>query len=163
MTVSPTLTADKSALQGRIIPVLISGVMTGFAVVVTRFALGDIPPMILSLLRMLLGGVGLAAALIVLRRAMPTRAVSYLHMLIGGLIGVGIPVIGFTLSLQHMSSGVSSVFTSLIPLATAIIEFVWLKETLTRVRIGGLVMAFGGALVLILTRTTGLSEQSSDD
>src|SRR5262245_40146751 len=156
MTAAHSATADKSAVQGRLLPVLSSGVMTGFAVVVTRFALGDIPPMILSGLRMLLGGVGLAAALVILRRILPSRRFAYLHMLIGGLIGVGVPVIGFTLTLQHMSSGVSSVFTSLIPLATAIIEFVWLKEMLTRVRIAGLVMAFGGALVLILTRTTGL-------
>jgi len=147
----------------RLGPVVAIGVLTGISVVVTRFALGSLPPMLLAGLRLLIGGLGLAVAAAITRRALPRRGALYGHLLVGGVIGAGLPVIGFTASLARMSSGVSSVFTSLVPLITAIVAWAWLKEPMTRVRIAGLSMAFGGALLLILTRTTGLSGAETDD
>lgn len=157
------MTARPSSHLTRLIPVIISGTLTGVSVVVTRFALGAIPPMTLAGLRTLIGALGLGAAVIVMRRALPTRPAAYWHMIVGGMIAVGVPTIGFTAALTKMSSGVSSVFTSLVPLFTALIAWVWLKETLTRTRIAGLAMAFGGALVLIFTRTNGLAGTPATD
>ena len=74
----------------------------------------------------------------------------------------GLPLLAFTIALQFISSGVLTIFIALIPLVTGLMAHVWLnQERLGFAKAGGLAVAFGGVLLLVATRTTGLTAGAS--
>ena len=75
-----------------------------------------------------------------------------------GLISTALPLLVFTLSLQYMSSGVLTVFVALIPMFTGLMAHLLLtQEKLNTAKLAGLLVAFGGVVVLLVSGTTGLS------
>jgi drug/metabolite transporter (DMT)-like permease len=70
----------------------------------------------------------------------------------------GFQLLAFTFALQYISSAVVTIFIALTPFLTAIMAHLWLtQEQLNSQKWLGLMTAFAGILLLILTRTSGLA------
>ena len=147
--------------MGRIGMVLVTGTALGSSVVMTRLGVHEIPPLPLVALRLSVATVAFLAVLVLLKRRFPRDRRTLLDI---GLVGVtqGLPLLAFTIALQFISSGVLTMFLALIPLFTGLMAHVWLnQERLGFAKAGGLAVAFGGVLLLVATRTTGLTAGAS--
>jgi len=108
---------------------------------------------------------GVATLAVVIFAVVTQRRMSRTAWLHGALIGVpriGIAPVLFIASLQHISAGVEAILITLIPVATAIMAWLWLGEPQRRVQIAGFVLALGGALLIIMSGETGLSGGEGD-
>lgn len=74
-------------------------------------------------------------------------------LLVVGMLNSGIPFACYAFALLYISSGLSAILNATVPLFGALIAWVWLKDTLTRWRIMGLVTGFAGVTVLTLSQT----------
>lgn len=152
---------DKESAQ-RIGLIVLTGAVLGSSVVMTRVGVSEIAPLSLVLLRLVVATLGFAITLLLFKRNLPREARIWLDIAIVGITNAGIPLVFFTIALQFISSAVLTIFIALVPLFTGLMAHVWLEqEKLTRVKIAGLVAAFVGVLVLLLTGTTGLAQVAS--
>lgn len=141
--------------------ILLAGSAFGSSVVMTRFAVAEIPPIDLVAFRF-----GVAAALFlptlrILRLSLPREPRVWADMAVVGATTVG-PLVAFTFAVQWISSGVLTVFLALIPLFTSVLAHLLVAgERLSRGKSAGLVIAFLGVLVILLTRTSGLGQTAS--
>lgn len=77
----------------------------------------------------------------------------------GSLIGIPRIALGpilFIASLQHISAGVESILITLIPVATALMAWIFLGERLRQVQLLGFAIALAGAVVIISSGDSGL-------
>ena len=138
--------------------VSLAGLALSGSVVMTRLGLQELPAFTLIALRLLVATAAFAIAIAVLRPPLPRGARTMLDVALIGLISTALPLIAFTLALQYMSSGVLTLFIALFPLVTGLMAHLLLaQEKLTAAKLGGLGVAFGGVLYLLLTGTSGLS------
>lgn len=146
-----------------IVLVLLAGLALGSNVVIVRMGIGEIPPMTFTLLRFSTTLVAFALTLALTRRKLALGRRVWLDIVIAGITNTAIPVIAFTYSLQHISSGVLGVLMALYPMLTAVLAHFFFAdhERLTVLRIVGLVLGLSGSLLLVLTGTTGLGTQGS--
>lgn len=149
-------------IQNRLTLISFAGMALGGSVVMTRFGLREIPAFTLIALRLLLATAAFALALAVLRPPLPRGTRTLADIALIGLINTALPLIAFTLALQYLSSGVLTLFIALVPMVTGLMAHVWLaQERLTAAKLGGLAIAFGGVVFLLLTGTNGLSATQS--
>lgn len=135
----------------------LAGVTLGGSVVASRVGLREMPVFTLIALRLTLAAGAFAIILAILRPPLPVGARMWMDITLVGLLNTALPLTAFTLALQYMSSGVIALFLALIPLSTGLMAHVGLaQEKLTLQKLGGLVLAFSGVLVLLLTGTSGL-------
>jgi drug/metabolite transporter (DMT)-like permease len=66
----------------------------------------------------------------------------------------------FGYSAQHLSSGVVSLFVTLIPIFTAAMAYYFAAESFNWRVIAGIIIAFIGVLAILLSRTNGLDNQA---
>ena len=138
--------------------ILLAGLAFGTSVVMTRFGIREIPPLFLVVLRLGLATLLFIPTLLLLRKKLPKNLRTWLDIIIVGVTTTGIPLTVFTIALKFISSGVLTVFIALIPLFTAVMAHLWLtQERLTVAKLAGLGVGFAGVILLIITRTTGLS------
>lgn len=145
--------------------VLMTGVLLGSTLVVTRFSLGQLDTQTYVALR--LGGgtlLFLIGYLVFRLRPWPRDPGLWLRAGIYGLIGTALTMTGFTQSLRYQSSGVTSLLTTLSPVETALLAHFFLKgERLTRQRLAGGLIAFAGAGLLLLRGESGLADLAQAD
>lgn len=73
-----------------------------------------------------------------------------------GVINVALPFVLVSWSEKHITSGMASILNSMQPLTTSLIAAIFIKEEkLTLQRIAGLVLGFGGVLVLMSNKLSG--------
>jgi drug/metabolite transporter (DMT)-like permease len=143
------------------IAILISSFGWGTGGVATRAAFGQgVPPYALALLRTM---VALTLAVVAVfglwRRRVSMDSVTLRVGLVAGVGNIGLPLILFTLAYEHASAGFVGLLTALIPVTTAVMAHYWLPdEPLSLSRIAGLLVAFGGVAVLLLSGDSGLAE-----
>ena len=141
--------------------IALAGAALGGSVVMTRFGLREIPAYTLIALRMIVATGAFAVAIAVLRPPLPRGRRTFIDIGVIGLISTAVPLLVFTLSLQYMSSGVLTLFIALIPMFTGLMAHGLLtQEKLTPAKLTGLLVAFGGVVVLLVSGTSGLSAGS---
>ncbi len=134
-----------------------AGATLGGSVVMSRVGLREMPAFTLIALRLSLAAGVFAIGMVILRPPLPVGARLWADIALVGLLNTALPLTAFTLALQYMSSGVIALFLALIPLFTGVMAHLFLvHEKLTLQKLGGLTLAFGGVLVLLLTGTSGL-------
>jgi drug/metabolite transporter (DMT)-like permease len=139
--------------------ILISGSAFGSSVVMSRFGLMEIPPLALVTMRLCLSSLVFAGVMALQRRRLPHNPRVWVDIGLVALGNVLLSMVSFTLALQYISSGVLTIILALIPLFTGLMAHVWLsQEKLNIMKLAGLGIAFLGVVVLLSTRTTGLSE-----
>jgi drug/metabolite transporter (DMT)-like permease len=145
--------------------VLMTGLLLGSTLVVSRFSLGQFETQTFVSLRLCAGSLAFLIAYTVFRvRPWPTDAGLWLRAGIYGLIGTAVTMSAFTQSLRYQSSGVTSLLTPLSPVETALLAHFFLKdEALTRGRVIGAMIAFAGVGLLLVRGESGLAELARAD
>jgi len=69
-----------------------------------------------------------------------------------GLTNTAVPFCLFSYSTFHLGAGYSSVLNATAPMFSAVVAFVWLKESLPRLAVFGLFIGFCGVIVLSFAR-----------
>jgi drug/metabolite transporter (DMT)-like permease len=139
--------------------ILLAGFALGSNVVMIRLGMekADLPPMLLVSLRFAITTLAFATTLITLRRKVPRSPRVWFDLIIAGIGNTAIPVIAFTYALAYISSGVLGILMALYPMLTAVLaHFAFEDERLSPRRLSGLALGLSGALILVLTGTTGL-------
>ncbi|HSO27095.1 MAG TPA: DMT family transporter, partial [Anaerolineales bacterium] len=135
------------------------GVLFGTSLVASRFSVGQFPPEMYIGLRLLLAGLGFAAwyTFRLGGRAWPRSPAVWKHGAVIGLIGSAIPMVAITTALQHQSSGLTSILLTAEPALTiTLAHFLLPDERLNGRKIAGVLLAMGGAVLLIALGESGL-------
>jgi drug/metabolite transporter (DMT)-like permease len=72
-----------------------------------------------------------------------------------GVINSALPFLGFAYALMSIMAGLAAIFNSTAPLFGAVVAWLWLNERLTRLRITGLALGFGGVVALGWSNVNG--------
>jgi drug/metabolite transporter (DMT)-like permease len=97
----------------------------------------------------------------VLTRTQPTR-LAWLHGSVIGVFRIGLAPIAFISSLNYISAGVEGLVITLIPVVTAGLGHIFLREHLTRIQLLGLSLGITGTSVLILSGESGIADGSGN-
>lgn len=121
---------------------------------VYKLALQYTPPMLYSGLRNLLGGLILAVMLLPQWRKIcwrKTWPIYFILAFFNTIIFNGVQTIG----LQYLPEGLFSVIVYLQPVLVVLLAWIWLKESLSFLKIVGLIIGFLGVAVIGLEGVTG--------
>ena len=138
--------------------ILALGFAWGLNLVASRFGIGQFEPLMWVALRLIIS----VAAFALFYAVSPSRSWSrdpmiWRHAGIVGIFATALPLIGFVLALQYQSAGLSALFVTTSPAVTVIIAHFGLDEArLTRATMMGVLVALGGAILIIALGETGL-------
>lgn len=119
-----------------------------------KIGLQEVDPITLVFFRVSFATLGLIVFFLITRKRYPLKF-WWLYLFLG-FFNVAFPFILITWAETHISSGMASVMNSTQPLATALFAAIFIKEErLTSQRILGLVIGFGGVLMLMSDRLSG--------
>lgn len=125
-----------------------------------KIGLQEVGPVTLVFFRVGFATLGLILFTLFTRNRFPLK-MWWLYLFLG-FFNVALPFILISWSEKHITSGLASIMNSTQPLATALFAAIFIKEErLTLQRIMGLLVGFGGVLVLMSNRIDGgLSTQA---
>lgn len=145
--------------------VLLLGLLFGSTLLVSRYSLGQFAPTTYTALRLALSSAAFMALYISNmargRGFGPGRAALPQGLLrdgvLIGLFGTAVPMVAYVSSLQYQSAGVTALLLTTAPALTALLAHFFLPdERLTQRKAAGILLALGGAAVLVLRGESGL-------
>ena len=151
----------KNCLNIKALPhVTLLGFMFGSSMVVSRFGVGQFEPTTYIGIRMILSSLmALAVYQLASGRRLPRDRELWKRAGLLGIFGTAVPMTCVIVSLQYLSSGVSSLLLSVAPAITIILAHYTLPdELLSRRKVFGVGLALGGALLLALSGEDGLPD-----
>jgi drug/metabolite transporter (DMT)-like permease len=93
------------------------------------------------------------------RRKWPQDRNLWRHAALLGVFGTAVPMTSIVSSLQFQSAGLTAILLTIGPAITVVMAHFWLQdEKLNPRKVIGVVLAFGGAVLLAVLRENGLSE-----
>lgn len=114
-----------------------------------KIGLGGLSPAQVVLGRIVLGGLTLAAIMLVSRRRWPREYRVWGHLTVVGVLYCVIPFTLYAWAEQYVSSGLASIFNASTPIMTLLLAPLILRsERLSRVQTGGLFIGIVGVTVL---------------
>jgi drug/metabolite transporter (DMT)-like permease len=113
----------------------------------SKIALSYTPPMLFSGMRALLGGIFLLFVAVPRYKSIRLRE-SWLIYLISTVFNIGIYYALMTIGLNYLPSGLFSVLVFLQPVLIGIFSWLWLGESMTKIKIIGLTVGFAGVAVI---------------
>lgn len=134
---------------------LFLGANWGIAFSFAKFGqLGGIPPLGYAIWQS--GGAGLILLAICLaRRALPPLSAGHIrYYLIAALTGQAIPIVNMLVVLKHVPVGVFAVLVTLSPLLTYGMAMAVGMERFSTRRFSGMLLGFGGALLILIPRSS---------
>lgn len=141
----------------KLLLVVVTGAAYGSSVVFARFALKEIGPYPVTVLRFGIASIAFLITFFLLKKRFPEGRRILQNLIIVGIVATGLPLLLFYFSLSYMSSGIFAVFLATLPIFTAVLAHIFLKgEKLNKNRLIGLIMALAGVAILIATRSSGL-------
>ena len=145
--------------------ILLLGSLFGVSLVVSRFGLGQFDPRAFVSLRLMLAS---AAHLVVYlfsgSRRLPRDPTLWFKSSILGIFGTALVLVAVVSSLQYLSSGVSALLFTLLPVVIVLLAGIFLPdERLTWRKLLGAVVAFLGAGILLMRGETGLGGLAEAD
>lgn len=147
----------KSSLK-KLVLVILTGAAFGSSVVASRIALNAVSPFVLIIFRFGIAALLYAFTLPLLKKQLLTGGRKYLDILIVGIASFGLPLLLFFFALAFISSGMFSVLFASIPIFTAVIAHLTLKnEKISKKLLFGLATALLGVIYLFATKTSGLT------
>lgn len=92
--------------------------------------------------------------LLILGGHLPELRKHWMHIMVIGLISTALPATGLAISTQYTSAGFASILNALTPIFSALIAWLWLKEYLSPAMVIGILLGFGGVMVMVFDRET---------
>jgi len=115
-----------------------------------KIAVSEIGPATLAAVRLLFGLLGLLAVMRLRRLAMPRSTADLPAYLFMGLFNTALPFILIPWGETRIDSGMAAILNATVPLFTIVIAHFWLAdERMTATRLAGLLVGFGGVVVLM--------------
>ncbi len=131
------------------------GIVWGSSFFWIKIGLQEVDPLHVVFYRVFFALLGLGAFYIFTRRSFPLRKAWKLYLFLG-IFNVALPFFLVSWSETHITSGMASILNSMQPLTTSLLAAIFIKEEkLTPQRIAGLVLGFGGVLVLMSDKLGG--------
>ncbi len=131
------------------------GIVWGSSFFWIKIGLQEVDPLHVVFYRVFFALLGLGAFYIFTRRSFPLRKAWKLYLFLG-IFNVALPFFLVSWSETHITSGMASILNSMQPLSTSLLAAIFIKEEkLTPQRIAGLVLGFGGVLVLMSDKLGG--------
>ncbi len=123
-----------------------------------KIGVETMPPMTLIAGRLFFGSLVLGVALLIVRSPLPRERSTYAKLVFMALINIVIPFTLITWGEQYIDSSLAAILQAATPLFTIVIASLALsEEAITLNRLVGLIIGFGGVVVLF---SHGLSEGS---
>jgi O-acetylserine/cysteine efflux transporter len=140
--------------------ILLQGFLFGSTLVVSRFSVGQFQPTTYIGLRLVLASLcHLAVYLLVRRRKWPRSPDLWRSAALLGVMGTAVPMVAIVSSLQFQSAGLTSLLLTAGPAVTVLMAHFFLpEETLNRTKGAGVVLALGGAVLLLALGESGLPD-----
>ncbi|HSL97109.1 MAG TPA: DMT family transporter [Candidatus Deferrimicrobiaceae bacterium] len=105
-------------------------------------------------------GIGLLLLLVVVRLArepLPRQPRTYVHLVVMAVVNIVIPFTLITFAEQSVESALAAVLNGAVPLVTIVVAALFLHdEPITVNRLVGLVVGYGGVIILVSRGLTGL-------
>ncbi len=130
---------------------LIAVVLWGLSFVATKIALREIPPVTLIFSRFALGTALLVATLLARRRPLVPPVAAWPSLALLGFVGIFVHQLLQSYALTMTTAVRAGWLIGLIPIWSALLAAVFLKERFGALKVGGLTLGFVGA-VLVVTR-----------
>lgn len=131
------------------------GLVWGSSFFWIKIGLQEVGPLHVVFFRVSFALLGLAAFYLLTRRSFTFRKAWRLYLFLG-IFNVALPFFLVSWSEKHITSGMASILNSMQPLTTSLIAAMFIKEEkLTPQRIIGLLLGFGGVLVLMSNKLSG--------
>ncbi len=111
------------------------------------------PPLFLMWSRFLIAGSVLVVAGLLLGHSLPKTSAAWAKLAVLGLFNYGAYLGISVIALEHVSGGMGAVLASTNPLMLALVAPLLLRESLSRLRVGGLVLAFISVVIVMYSRT----------
>jgi drug/metabolite transporter (DMT)-like permease len=114
-----------------------------------KLAVRGLPPVELTLARLVLGAAVLFALVAVQRRPVPRSPVVWLHICVAALFANATPYLLFSLGEQHVASATAGILNATTPLWTVLVALATRHQRSVRPRqAAGLIVGFGGAVLV---------------
>lgn len=142
----------------KIILVVLTGFSFGSAVVTSRYALREVSPYVLAIFRFGIAALLYALTLPLLKKRLLTGRRNYIDLFIVGATAFGLPLLLFFFALRYISSGMFSVLFATVPIFTAVLAHLFLRnEKIHKRLLTGLVIGLIGVSYLFAAKTSGLA------
>lgn len=141
--------------------ILALGILFGVTLVVSRFSVSQFKPTTYIGLRLMLASMGfvLVYSFRIGGRRWPLGKELWGRSLLLGVLGTAVPMTGIVSSLQYLSSGMASILITVNPALTVLLAHFFLDdEILTRRKVGGVLLALSGALLMAALGESGLPD-----
>ena len=139
--------------QGAPVWLILTVSMTAAGIVypVTGAALHHTSPIMIATLRALIGGVLLTAILPLMRSRLPRTRRLWTWALAIGIGNTTLTQVGISVGTERAGAAVTAVLANSAPFFVAVIAWFALAEPITRLRAAGLVIGFGGVLLVVFS------------
>ena len=140
--------------------ILLQGFLFGSTLVASRFSVGQYQPTTYIGMRLVLASLCHVAAYSLVRsRKWPTSPDLWRNAALLGVLGTAVPMVAIISSLQFQSAGLTSLLLTAGPAITVLMAHFFLPdETLTPTKGAGVVLALGGAVLLLVLGESGLPD-----
>jgi len=133
---------------------ILLGIVWGSSFFWIKIGLQEVGPFAVVFFRIFFALTGLTVFFL-LKRQKPLLKAWRLYLFLG-VINVALPFVLVSWSEKYITSGMASILNSMQPLTTSLIAAIFIQEEkLTARRIAGLVLGFGGVLVLMSDKLSG--------
>lgn len=130
-----------------LIDLILLAALWGGSFLFMRYAAPAFGPLALIWLRVAIAALCLAP-LLVLRRQVGALRENGLGIVVIGIFGSALPFVLIAWAMLSITAGLASILNATVPIFTALIGALWLRERLGAARAAGLVVGFVGVLVL---------------
>ena len=113
-----------------------------------RYAVPQLGPVRMIALRVLVGGLLLAAFLAITRGSIDWRR-HWKDFLFVGAIGIALPFVLIAGALTSIDASTAAILNALSPLFTSLIAAAWIKDPLTMPKMIGITLCLAGTMVLV--------------
>ena len=134
---------------------LLLSAIWGASYMLIKIGVATIEPLTFAMVRVLFGTLTLLGIALARRQALPRAARDWGRFAFVGVFNILVPFGAISWGTQHIPSGVAAILNATMPLFVFILAVSSGTETLSWVRLGGLLIGFGGIVVLTLPRLEG--------
>ena len=124
------------------------GSLWGISFVFTRSTVGDFGPIALIAMRVGVAALCLLPFLFSTEKRRKEFAANWFHLAWIGIISTSAPFMFLAYSSINLTAGTVSLLNAMVPIFTALIAHMWLKESMSKLQFLGLAVSISGLIIL---------------